>query len=279
MLSWTLGNKDAERPMEQRSNVTEFVLLGLTQSPQVRKALLSSSCSSTRWPWWAISSLSWLWWSAQPWTPLCTSFLATCHLWMLSILLQSPQIWLQTYSMWKNHFIPSLHDPAFYRALLWWCWFYSWLSWPMTARGHLQTFALHDNHESMDMHSVPAVSLGWWVFTCVLSYSLFLQPSLLWSQCHGPHFACDMYPLLKLACTDIRIIGFTVLANDEVISVVIFTLLLISYGIICAPWRILVRKAGTKLAVHLWLPHHCGGPLLCALSFSVCETSFHFTHW
>ena len=31
--------KDAERPMEQRVNVTEFVLLGLTQSPQGQKIL------------------------------------------------------------------------------------------------------------------------------------------------------------------------------------------------------------------------------------------------
>ena len=31
--------KDAERPMEQRINVTEFVLLGLTQSPQGQKIL------------------------------------------------------------------------------------------------------------------------------------------------------------------------------------------------------------------------------------------------
>ena len=31
--------KDAERPMEQRINVTEFVLLGLTQSLQGQKIL------------------------------------------------------------------------------------------------------------------------------------------------------------------------------------------------------------------------------------------------
>nr|XP_003423465.1 olfactory receptor 4A15-like [Loxodonta africana] len=46
------------------------------------------------------------------------------------------------------------------------------------------------------------------------------------------HFICDMYPLLKLACTDTYIIGLTVVANDGAISVVIFTVLLISYGVI-----------------------------------------------
>ncbi|KAM5225882.1 olfactory receptor 4A15-like [Hipposideros larvatus] len=46
------------------------------------------------------------------------------------------------------------------------------------------------------------------------------------------HFVCDMYPLLKLACTDTYIIGLTVVANDGAICVVIFVLLLISYGVI-----------------------------------------------
>ena len=41
-----------------------------------------------------------------------------------------------------------------------------------------------------------------------------------------------MYPLIKLACTDTYITILTVLANDGAISVVIFTLLLICYGMI-----------------------------------------------
>ncbi|XP_062949042.1 olfactory receptor 4A5-like [Cynocephalus volans] len=46
------------------------------------------------------------------------------------------------------------------------------------------------------------------------------------------HFACDMYPLLELACTDTSIIGLTVVANGGAICVVVFILLLISYGVI-----------------------------------------------
>lgn len=46
------------------------------------------------------------------------------------------------------------------------------------------------------------------------------------------HFICDMYPLLELACTDTYLIGLTVVANGGAICMVIFILLLISYGVI-----------------------------------------------
>ncbi|XP_013002867.2 olfactory receptor 4A47-like [Cavia porcellus] len=46
------------------------------------------------------------------------------------------------------------------------------------------------------------------------------------------HFICDIHPLLKLTCTDTYIIGLAVLANDGASCVVIFTLLLISYVVI-----------------------------------------------
>jgi olfactory receptor len=41
-----------------------------------------------------------------------------------------------------------------------------------------------------------------------------------------------MYPLLDLACTDTYFIGLTVVANGGAICVLIFILLLISYGFI-----------------------------------------------
>ncbi|XP_019511871.1 PREDICTED: olfactory receptor 4A47-like [Hipposideros armiger] len=60
------------------------------------------------------------------------------------------------------------------------------------------------------------------------------------------HFVCDMYPLLKLACTDTYIIGLTVVANDGAICVVIFVLLLISYGVILHSLKNLSQQGKRK---------------------------------
>uniref|UniRef100_A0A8C0VVJ2 Olfactory receptor n=1 Tax=Castor canadensis TaxID=51338 RepID=A0A8C0VVJ2_CASCN len=46
------------------------------------------------------------------------------------------------------------------------------------------------------------------------------------------HYFCDVYPLLKLACTDTRKIGFLVIANSGLMGLVTFVVLLISYGVI-----------------------------------------------
>nr|XP_045011920.1 olfactory receptor 4A16-like [Jaculus jaculus] len=46
------------------------------------------------------------------------------------------------------------------------------------------------------------------------------------------HYICDMYPLLSLACTDTYFIGLTVVANGGAICLVVFVLLLVSYGVI-----------------------------------------------
>ncbi|NP_001000623.1 olfactory receptor Olr715 [Rattus norvegicus] len=46
------------------------------------------------------------------------------------------------------------------------------------------------------------------------------------------HFGCDMYPLLGLACTDTYFLGLTVVGNNGAMSIVVFILLLVSYGII-----------------------------------------------
>ncbi|XP_027373347.1 olfactory receptor 4A47-like [Bos indicus x Bos taurus] len=60
------------------------------------------------------------------------------------------------------------------------------------------------------------------------------------------HFVCDVYPLLKLACTDTHIIALTVLPKNEAICVIILTLLLISYGVILCSLKKLSQEGRLK---------------------------------
>ena len=46
------------------------------------------------------------------------------------------------------------------------------------------------------------------------------------------HYFCDVYPLLKLACTDTARIGLLVVANSGLMGLVTFVVLLISYSVI-----------------------------------------------
>ncbi|XP_057584217.1 olfactory receptor 4A16-like [Hippopotamus amphibius kiboko] len=61
------------------------------------------------------------------------------------------------------------------------------------------------------------------------------------------HFICDMYPLLDLACTDTYLAGLTVVANGGAICMVIFILLLMSYGVILSSLKTHSQEARRKV--------------------------------
>ncbi|XP_045748583.1 olfactory receptor 4A47-like [Mirounga angustirostris] len=46
------------------------------------------------------------------------------------------------------------------------------------------------------------------------------------------HFFCDMYPVLKLVCTDTYVVGLLVVANRGMFCSIVFVFLLTSYGVI-----------------------------------------------
>ncbi|XP_043749799.1 olfactory receptor 4A47-like [Cervus elaphus] len=60
------------------------------------------------------------------------------------------------------------------------------------------------------------------------------------------HFLCDMFPLLKLVCTDTYVIGVLVVANGGLICTIVFLLLLVSYGVILHSLKNLSQEGKRK---------------------------------
>ncbi|XP_068844552.1 olfactory receptor 4A47-like isoform X2 [Capricornis sumatraensis] len=233
--------------MEQRSNVTEFVLLGLTQSPQGQKILfviflliytvtmvgnllivltvvVSPTLDAPMY--FFLGNLSFM--DAVYSTTVTPNMITDLFYVRKTISFQACMIQLFTEHLFGGAEIlllvvmaydryVAICKPLHYMTIMnqWICILLLLLAW---AGGFL--------------HAITHI---------LFFYNLpFCGPNVM------DHFACDMYPLLKLACTDIRIIGFTVLANDGAISVVIFTLLLISYGVILRSLKNLSQEGRHK---------------------------------
>ena len=60
------------------------------------------------------------------------------------------------------------------------------------------------------------------------------------------HYTCNMYPLLKLVCTDTHVTGLLVASSGGLICAIVFLLLLISYGVILHSLKNLSQEGRRK---------------------------------
>ncbi|XP_037377288.1 olfactory receptor 4P4-like [Talpa occidentalis] len=76
---------------------------------------------------------------------------------------------------------------------------------------------------------------------CLLTISLpFCGPNEI------DHYFCDVYPLLKLACTDTYIVGILVVANSGMMGLVTFVVVMLSYCLILYTIRPYPAESRTK---------------------------------
>ncbi|XP_020008999.2 olfactory receptor 4P4-like [Castor canadensis] len=82
------------------------------------------------------------------------------------------------------------------------------------------------------------------------------------------HYFCDIFPLLKIACTDTYLSGVLVVANSGIVSLVTFIILFISYVIILLTLRNQSaegrRKALSTCGSHITVVVLFFGPAICS---------------
>ncbi|CAD7669777.1 unnamed protein product [Nyctereutes procyonoides] len=219
--------------MELRNNVTYFVLLGLTQNPKEQKVLF------------VIFLLFYVLTVVGNLLILVTIF--------LSKTLGSPMyLFLANLSfmdvIYSSSISPRLISDLFFGKNT--ISFHSCMIQLFTEHlfGGTEIFLLlvmaYDRYVAICKPLHYLVIMRQWVCVVLLVVSWvggFLHSVIQLSTIHGlpfcgpnviDHFFCDMYPLLKLVCTDTYVIGLLVVANGGMICTIVFSFLLISYGVI-----------------------------------------------
>ncbi|XP_043827145.1 olfactory receptor 4A15-like [Dromiciops gliroides] len=219
--------------MENRNNVTEFVLLGLTQNPQVKILLF------------AVFLIIYIF------TMVGNSLIVITVTGSKS--LNSPMYFFLAFlsfidANYSSVFVPKmmldmLHEKATISFQA--CMVQIFLGHLFGgAEVFLLTFMAYDRYVAICKPLYYLVIMRWRV--CVLlvvvswiggfMHSLLQLLFIVGLPFCGPniidHFTCDIFPLLKLSCTDTYIIGISVVANGGAMCTIIFSLLVISYGVI-----------------------------------------------
>ncbi|XP_004648183.1 olfactory receptor 4A47-like [Octodon degus] len=233
--------------MEQRNNVTEFVLLGITQSLQGQKILLAVFL--------IIYMLS-----------MAGNLLIVLTV-VLSPALDAPMFFFLGYLSLMDAIYSSTITPKLIKDLL--C-----EKRTISFKACMTQLFLEHLFGGVDVILLVVMAYDRYVAIfkslhymtimnqqrCAILVLLTWVGGLLHATPHvlfvynlpfcGPnvidHFGCDMYPLIKLACTDTYVVSLTVLANDGVISVTVFTILLVSYGVILQSVKNLSKEARRK---------------------------------
>ncbi|XP_004648192.1 olfactory receptor 4A47-like [Octodon degus] len=233
--------------MEQRNNVTEFVLLGLTQSLQGQKILF------------AVFLLVYV-------LTMAGNLLIVITV-VLSPALDSPLFFFLGYlsfmdAVYSNTVTPHMmidllhvRKTISFQACMTQLFFEHFFG---GAEILLLVVMAYDRYVAIckPLHyltimnrrlCVQLLLLAWaGGFMHAVSHILFIYSLPFCGPNVIDHFMCDMYPLLKLICTDTYFIGLTVVTNDGVICVAIFTTLLISYGVILHSLKNLSQEGRRK---------------------------------
>ncbi|XP_004648169.2 olfactory receptor 4A47-like [Octodon degus] len=233
--------------MEQRNNVTEFVLLGITQSLLGQKILF------------AVFLLIYV-------VTMAGNLLIVLTVWF-SPALEAPMFFFLGYLSFMDAIYSSTMTPKLIKDLL-------YQKRTISFKACMTQLFLEHLFGGVDVTLLVVMAYDRYVAIfkplhyltimnqkrCAMLVLLTWVGGLLHATPHvlfvynlpfcGPnvmdHYCCDMYPLIKLACTDTYIVSLTVLADDGVICMTVFTILMVSYGVILQSMKNLGKEGRRK---------------------------------
>ncbi|XP_004874121.2 olfactory receptor 4C13 [Heterocephalus glaber] len=216
--------------MANKNNVTEFVLLGLTESPKIQKIIF------------AVFSLIYiismvgnslilitiaaspLWRSPMYFFLAHLSFIDACY-----SSVNTPKLIIDSLHENKTIMFNGCMTQVFAEHFI------------GGAEVILLTVMAYDRYVAICKPLHYAVIMNWRLCSLLVGVSwvggflhgtiqiLFILPLPFCGPNIIDHFMCDLNPLLKLACTDTHTLGFFVAANSGFLCLLNFLLLLVSY--------------------------------------------------